>query len=532
MPEDPHARLSLSPAWSADPNVAWTRQEWGILVTSVTATSMAFVDATALNIAIPALQQDLQASGTQVLWIVNAYNVMVAACLLLGGTLGDLFGRRAICAFGTYLFAAASLTCGLSWNPSMLIACRVFQGIGAAFVIPTSLAILSASVDPLRRGRAIGIWSACSVVTSALGPILGGLFVMAGLWRFVFFINIPLAMIAIAGLKTWVPESRNRRSDRAMDLIGASLAVTSLGLLNAGMIEGTAIGFRNLLVIAALGVGSSLAVLFVFVELRSKHPLLPLGLFRNATLSTACLLSLLIYSGLYGMLLLLPMNLIEIQHYNAATAGLAQLPLMLLVVLFSGWSGGIYDRYGPRIPLVAGATLVGLGFLALAGPGIVPGPTTYVYTFLPPMLILGAGLGILMAPLSATIMSEIGDRQAGLASGINSTVARFASVLGIALLGPLAILLFQSQVQVRSETLRLQTSEQVQLLEQTTRFAQAVPPTTLSPERRQMLQRILDEAFVSSFRAVCCWCAGICLIGAMIAAVGIRNPLQTKVSYS
>jgi hypothetical protein len=204
---------------------------------------------------------------------------------------------------------------------------------------------------------------------------------------------------------------------------------------------------------------------------------------------------------------------------------------MALVVLLSGWSGGIYDRRGPRIPLVGGAALAGLGFLILAIPGIVSGPASYAYTFLPPMLILGAALGILMAPLSATIMSEVGDRQAGLASGINSTVARCSSVLGIALLGPLAIFLFQSEVQARSESLHLQKDEHTQLMEQTMRFAQAVPPTTLVPRRQQLLQQMLDEAFVSSFRSVCCWCAVICWSGALIAAFGVRNPLETKVAY-
>jgi len=312
-----------------------------VLAATILGSSMAFIDGTVVNVALPVLQTDLNASATQVQWVVEAYSLFLAALILVGGSLGDLFGRRRIYAIGITLFTAASVLCGLSPNVIFLIIARAVQGIGGALLVPGSLAIISASFDKERRGRAIGTWSGFTAITSALGPVLGGLLVQYASWRWVFFINVPLAAIVL-GLLFWrVPESRDEEDRESLDWWGALLATLGLGAIVYGLIESSDLGLGHPLVLSALVIGVAALIAFLFVEARTATPMLPLSLFRSKTFSGANLLTLLLYAALGGALFFVPFNLIRVQGYTPTAAGAANLPFILLMFLLSRWSGGL-----------------------------------------------------------------------------------------------------------------------------------------------------------------------------------------------
>jgi EmrB/QacA subfamily drug resistance transporter len=490
-----------------------------LLIASVSAAGMAFIDATALNVALPALQADLGASGPELLWINNAYALPLAALLLVGGTLGDRFGRRRIYMAGIGMFAAASAGCGLAPNTGALIAMRVAQGVGGALMIPGSLAMITAAVDPERRGRAIGTWSAFSVVATALGPILGGLLARAGFWRAVFFINLPLALLALTILYLKVAESRDDGAPRVLDYPGALMATIGLAGINFGLIEAPARGFGDPLIMFALSGGLIALVLFVAIEAYSDRPLLPLRVFRVRTFTGATLIALCFYSALSGLLFFYPLNLIQIQRYDAALAGLTQLPLMILLVVLSPWAGGLVDRCGPRLPLIAGTMIAGLGFLLFALPGVTSGPADFWIAYGPALIVLGIGMAMTVSPLSTTIMSSISTREAGLASGINSTVARLSGVLAVAVLGSIALMSFGRSLDLRASTLELPADARLALSAQAANLADARVPGGLTAAMAATVADSIRVSFVHAFRLVCCIAAALSWSGSLLAAL-------------
>src|SRR5215471_13136999 len=307
-----------------------------VLVATILGSSMAFIDGTVVNVALPVLQTDLHATATEVQWVVEAYSLFLASLILVGGSLGDHFGRRRIFAMGISLFTVASILCGLAPNVNVLIIMRAIQGIGGALMIPGSLAIISASFDSKQRGRAIGTWSGFTAITSVIGPVLGGALVQYASWRWVFFINVPIAAIVLIVLFSRVPESRSEVEARqGLDWWGALLATLGLGGVVYGLIESNDLGFSNTLVITALVGGIVALLLFVLVEARSRSPMMPLGLFRSHTFSGANLLTFLLYGALGGSLFFIPFNLIRVQGYPPAAAGAANLPTILILFLLS-----------------------------------------------------------------------------------------------------------------------------------------------------------------------------------------------------
>ncbi|MBT4865646.1 MAG: DHA2 family efflux MFS transporter permease subunit, partial [Planctomycetaceae bacterium] len=442
----------------------------------------------------------------------------VAALLLLGGALGDHFGRRRIFMAGITIFAVASLACGLAAGTRSLIAARAIQGLGAALMIPGSLSLISATFEPSRRGRAIGVWSACSVVMTALGPILGGLLAQAGLWRGVFFVNLPLALLSLVILKVKVPEDIDETTSRPLDYGGALLSVVGLASFNYGLIEAASRGWHDPFVVTGTVTGIICLAAFARVERRAAAPLLPLDLFHDHTLVAACFQTLCFYSGLFGMMFFLSLNLIQVQQYDPAFAGLAQLPLMLLVVLLSPMAGRLVDRYGPRLPLVIGGTLASLGFLVLAQTGLTAGPREYWSSFLPALTLLGLAMGISAAPLSTTVMNSVQHEQTGVGSGINSTLSRLSAVLGVAVLGLVALLSFEHSLMSQVSELHLSSEETAILANESIKLAEAQPPPGMPVEAAAAVKLEIKRAYITAFRNVSYVCAGTVGFSTLITA--------------
>ncbi len=491
-----------------------------ILAATIIGSSMVFIDGTVVHVALPVLQAEMNATVAEVQWIIEAYMLFLAALLLVGGTLGDRFGRRRIFAAGVALFAVASLWCGLAPNLEQLIVARAIQGVGGALLVPGSLAIITVSFNKEQRGRAIGTWSGFTTITAALGPVLGGWLIENVSWRWIFFINIPLAMITLGILFRRVPESCDEETSVKLDWWGAVLATAGLGAIVYGLIESTNLGLGHLIVLSALLIGAISMIAFIFLEARSPSAMMPLSLFRSRTFSGANLLTLFLYSALGGALFFFPFNLIQVQGYSATAAGAAFLPLILIIFLLSRWAGGLVNRYGPKVPLIIGPLIAAFGYVLLAVPGI---GGSYWKTFFPGVVILGLGMAISIAPLTTAVMGSVALRQAGLASGVNNAVSRVAMLLSIAVMGILALNAFNRSLDERLATLEISPKIQQMLDGQRIKLAGAEIPTGVSNEVSAALERAIDESFVTSFRRVMLTAAGLALASAFSALVAIEG---------
>ena len=479
---------------------------------------MAFIDGTALSVALPALQTDLRATGANLLWVTNGFSLPLAALLLFGGALGDSFGRRRIFIIGIVAFTTASLACGLAPDISTLIAARVAQGVGGALMIPGSLAMISTSFAPAERGKAIGLWSAFSVLATTIGPVFGGLLAGAGLWRGVFFINLPLAAIALTVLMLKIPADAKPTEPKRVDGWGALSVTIGLAGFNYGLIQWSKTSFNDPAVYGPLLIGVVSLGVFVFLQQRVEQPLLPLDVFKSRTLTGASLLSFLFYMGFHGTLFFLPLNLIQVQGYAPTLAGLTQVPLMVLLVSLSAWAGRMVDRRGPRRPLTIGPALAGLGFLLLAWPGVTAGPSEFWTSFLPGLILVGVGLGLTATPLSTTVMISVPSQRLGLASGINSSLTRLAGVFAIAVFGPVMLALFSRSLEARAVQLDLPAAALAQLKHEAAKLAVAEIPSGLSVESALTVRQAIKWAFVDAFRWTMGIAAGVCWLGALIGA--------------
>lgn len=418
---------------SAPPGAGLTlgdaRGRW-VLAATIMGSGLALLDATIVNIALPSIDDDLDAGTAGLIWTVNAYTLTLASLILLGGSLGDRLGRRRVFQVGVAWFAVASLACAVSPNVEVLVGARALQGVGGALLTPGSLAILQSSFRPEARGRAIGAWSGFSGIAAALGPLAGGWLLELGSWRWIFLVNVPVALVVLL-LARHVPESRDPAASRHTDVVGALLAVVGLGALTYGLTAAADGGFGAVEPLSGVVVGAAAVAAFVWRERRTPEPMLPLDVFRSAEFSATNLVTFAVYAAIGGLVYWLVVTLQVVSGLSPLRAGLSLLPLTVMMLLLSPVAGSVSDRIGPRLPMTVGPLLAAVGVAALTRVGDSP---DFLIDVLLPVSVFGLGLTALVTPLTATVLAAVPDSRAGLASGVNNAVARTAGLIAVAVL--------------------------------------------------------------------------------------------------
>ena len=502
----------------ADSTCTASAKPW-VLVATILASSIAFIDGSAVNVALPAIETDLATTAVVMQWLVNAYTLCLSAFLLIGGATGDQFGRRRLFVIGISVFAAASLWCGLAPNITQLISARAIQGLGAALLVPTSLALIGATFDESERGKAIGTWAGFSALAAAAGPLVGGLIVDHFSWRWIFLINPLLALPAIWIAYRHVPESRDPEARQELDWRGTLLAFASLGSLAYGLIAWPASGLTNGIVLTSLIAGLALFVAFLWVEHQSHAPMLPLALFRSRTFSAVNLLTLLLYGALGGALFFLPFALIQVHGYPATLAGAAFLPFTIIMAGLSRWAGGLLDRFGARLPLIVGPAIAALAFGLMT---LVVSRGSYAI-FLIPIVILGIGMVISVAPLTTTVINSVPTHQVGVASGINNAVASVANLLAVAILGAVALTILDHALDRQLQATGL--SAGVRQAIESARGTFVVEPalSSIQGSDRQIAETIIKGSLAEGIEAVMFIAAALALAGAAAGALIPRS---------
>jgi EmrB/QacA subfamily drug resistance transporter len=487
-----------------------------VLAVTIMASTMAYIDESVVNVALPTIEADLKTSAAVVQWLVNAYMLSLTGLVLVGGAAGDQLGRRRVFVTGTAIFAAASLWCGLSFAIAPLIVARIVQGAGAALLIPCSLAIIGATFDESERGTAIGTWAAFSAISAALGPVLGGWIVDHVSWRWIFLINPFIALPAIWIAVRHVPESRDPQAAPGLDWPGALLALAGLGALVYGLIAAPGRGWSDALVLASITAGVLLLAIFVRLEQRVAAPMMPLALFRSRMFAGVNALTLLLYAGLGGAFFFLPFLFIQVHGFSATLAGAAFLPFTIIMAALSRWSGGLIDRFGARLPLMVGPALAALGFSLLA---VLGGAGSYG-ALLIPMIVLGLGMAVTVAPLTTSVINAVPERQAGVASGINNAVASLASLLAVAILGAIALEVHDRALDRRAAARPLSAEARQAVIGAHGKFATELP--ALQGEDRSIAEAMVKESLGDSIRLVMWLAAALALAASICAALTIR----------
>ena len=494
-----------------------------VLTATILGSSMAFIDGTVVNVALPRLQARLNATLADVQWVIEAYALLLAALLLVGGSLGDHYGRRRVFLIGVAVFATASAGCGLAGSIAQLILARAVQGFGAALLVPGSLAIISSAFPKEERGRAIGTWSGFSAITAAIGPVLGGWLIDHISWRAVFFINIPLAIVVVLITISRVPESISSVRGQ-LDWVGAILTMVTLGALVFALIESTRLTFAHPAVIICLLVAAACLTILIIFEMRKRDPMLPLDLFRSRNFAGANLLTLFLYAALGGTLFFFPLNLIQVQRYAPTQAGAALLPFILIMFVLSRWSGGLVHRYGSKIPLVVGPLIAATGFGLFLLPGV---GGRYWQTFFPAVVVLGIGMAVSVAPLTTTVMNSVVQERVGVASGVNNAVSRIAGLLAIALFGIVMQRSFNHAFDERLANLQLPTAVRTSVEGEKSKLA-GVDVSSSPPELQAVLRDAIDRSFVAGFRRVMLIGAALA-VGSAVVAWALVAPKVTAI---
>jgi len=492
-----------------------------ILAATILGSSLAFIDGTVVNVALPALQRDLAATAVDVQWVVEAYSLLLSALLLVGGALGDRLGRRRVYAAGIVVFSLASAACGLASSVGALVGARAVQGAGAALLVPGSLALIGASFPARERGAAIGTWSSASAVTAALGPVAGGWLIEHLSWRWAFFLNLPLAAVVLVLLFWRVPESSNPDAGGRLDWPGATLATAGLSGLVYGLLESSRLGWHDASVLAALAAGAVALVAFGVVEARGRAPMVPPALFRSRTFTGANVLTFFLYGALAALFFFLPLVLIQVHTYSATAAGAATLPFIAVMSVLSPWAGGLVDRVGARRPLVVGPLVAATAFALFALP---ESAHPYWRTILPPMVVLGLGMAITVAPLTTTVMNAVDVRHVGIASGINNATSRTAGLLAIAAVSGFVLHVFDGQLGRRLAEARLPPAVEAAVRAERVKLGAIEPPSAATPAERAAIRQTVRASFVAAFRALAVVTALLAMAASATAAVTIDGP--------
>jgi EmrB/QacA subfamily drug resistance transporter len=499
-----------------------TIQKRWILAAAILGSSMAFIDGSVVNVALPVIERDLSTTVAFMQWVINSYTLTLAALILPGGVGGDRFGRRRVFVIGLAVFALASLWCGIAPDVGQLIAARAAQGVGAALLIPASLAIIGASFAESERGAAIGTWAGVSAIAGAVGPILGGIVVDHASWRWIFLINPLIALPAVWIALRHLPESRDANVPGALDWRGVLLVLAGLGSLAFGLIRApeSARGFADPVVLAALAAGLALLAAFVAEEWRSRAPVMPLALFRSRVFSGVNLLTLLLYAALGGAFFLLPFALIQVHGYTATQAGAVFLPFTVLLGALSRWSGGLLDRFGARLPLTAGPAIVAVGYALLA----LPASGAYWTTYFVPIAVLGLGMAVSVAPLTTAVINAVPAQQSGVASGINNAVARVAALLAVAVFGAMALAGYNRALDAHLASPALSAEARQAIAGARGRFSAAEALARVRGEDRRAAETVVKTALGESVRTSMWLAAALSLAGALCAAFTIGPP--------
>ena len=496
-----------------------------VLIATVLGSAMPMIDGTAVNVILPILQRDLRADAATIQWIVEGYSLFLSALILIGGGLGDVLGRRRMFVFGCALFAVASAGCAFSANAAELLMARCAQGVGAALLVPESLALISAQFDEKERGKAIGTWSAFSAISTAIGPVLGGYIAQHFSWRWVFLINVPIAAFIIYIAMRHIADSHDETISQKIDILGAILASLGLGGVVYALIASQGHGFE--LVPVAIGVVSLILLgVFVWYEGRATNPMMPLRFFQSRVFAGANLYTLLLYAGLGGGLFFIPFDLINVQHYTPTAAGAAMLPMIIILFLFSRYSGAVQAKVGPRPMLVFGALVAALSYVlfAMTGQG-----KSYWVSFFPASVVLGIAAAIFVAPLTATVMNAIESTHAGIASGINNAVARTAGLIAIAALGLVLTIVFYSKYDRALAAAQLSPASRATLQRDRDRIVIGYIPSSIQGSDRARVTSIIQNAFTRGFEASMVAC-GLCALGAGVVAFISFRPERKAVA--
>ena len=505
---------AVSPCSPAD-------RKW-ILVATILGSSLAFMDGSVVNVALPSLQATFKATSASIQWVVQSYALFSAALLLFGGAIGDRFGRRRAFLGGVILFALASAACGASVSIAQLVTARAVQGIGAALLIPQGLSILSASFEPEHRGKAIGTWSAWTSVFAALGPVVGGWLMQMWSWRLIFLLNLPLALVVIV-MAPRIPESRavnEGETARPLDRLGAILATLAFAAIIYALSFAPELSWRDPRVIWLFIAGLILLAAFLRSQFGRANAMMPLSLFRIPRFLAANLLTFLLYGALVGALYVTPFYLIQVRHYGPAKAGAVFLPLIALMFVFSTRVGALIPKIGERVLLSVGATLAGAGFVAFA---LSDGLNGYIRAILPGVLLLGAGMTCAVAPLTAAALSSVPEGQTGIASAVNNALSRLAGLISVSLLSLVLAHGFATTLSIRLDHSGLPVEAREAMIANQSRLHETPIPPGLTADQKAEAESLLNVAFLSGFRSVMFGCAAGAWAGALAVLVLMRK---------
>jgi EmrB/QacA subfamily drug resistance transporter len=494
-----------------------------VMTSTILASAMAFIDGTALNVVLPSLQNSLHATAADLFWVLNAYLLMLASLILAGGSLGDRLGRKKIFMTGILVFITGSAACGLAPSTGYLIAFRILQGAGGALMIPGSLSLISSSIDLKERGKAIGTWSAITTMVTIGGPIIGGALADAGLWRYIFFINVPIGITALLILWSKVAESKDTKGGYALDIPGIFAIALGLAALTFGFLRMPALGLMHWSVWGTLTLGLLLLAAFIFIERKSSHPMMPPHLFANPVFTGVNLLTFFLYSALNGAMLFLSLNLVQAQGFSQLESGLTFLPFTILMIAIARFAGALADKHGPRPFLIAGPAVTGLGMILLSFVGETHGPRDYWTSFLPGILVFGLGMSFTVAPLTTTVMSSVGDQYSGVASGINNALSRVANVFANALFGAVAVLLFTSMLERQLHSSHLSADTKQAVIAQSAELGNAKPPPNMPAADKQAVVAIYRTGFIQSYQRIMQIAAILAFTGSLMGVIFVKK---------